>query len=368
MTYTEVITKAAFEQLLTTAFATVHRDRRIGEIIYTQSVDFPALSEIATVDNNPIPGDPIPWMRPLEYGTVVWTECGQAPVMPKVTAGVTTYPSLVRLHSYIEKCFDELVPMLEKYRRRGNEWLNVEGTELARWIIDLFIQMRQTDQFRIAFFGDEGYAAGDLAEAGLLPHYNQLDGIYKIMSTQASGNADQKVTIAANGAASKTAQMDLSSVSTIEIFEGLRAKYEKQQIFGRRSRNVFSSLPNASRIYATFSLFAKYRAELETENQRFTTDVLENGLQRISYKGLDVTALPWLDEYIQTDFDNGTTYDRPHRAFIYNTADVRVGLDDPTAVNGAEAWYERKPQTYNIRGNYGMNVMLRDTHSFVLAE
>ena len=366
--YTRTVSGASFPELLATAFETVRRDVTIGEIIYSEVIDTPALRELFTVDSNPIPGDPIPWMRPLEYGTVEWVECGQEPVTPQVTAGVTTYPTLTSFHSRLQKCFDDLVPMLAKYRKNGNLWLDVEGTELLAWVTRLFIQMRQRDQFRIAFFADSGLAASDLKDASLLPHYNAMDGLWKIMSTQAAAEPKQLVSIPENAEITTAAQTALAGDRAYQVFKEMRNKYEELALLSPRDNDIFSQPTAGTQINATFSLWQNYRNYLESENKRFNVEATVGGVSRIAFDGMDIVSHPWIDQYIREDFSSTDGYDRPHRAFIYNRADAVYGVDDPAAVNGVEGWYNRDTQNYNLRGAYKAFVALRTNNSFVIAE
>lgn len=236
----------------------------------------------------------------------------------------------------------------------------IEESDLSQTDFEEFWLMRLSeavprDATRIAWFADTAIASPPLTISGDIANYNLVDGFWKLIFAQATANPLQRYTIAENALATKSAQLNLPVDAAKNAFEALVSDTAGVSLDSR----VYGD-PNAI-ILCTSSLFRNYRNYLSNvSGVEASFNILQNGQRELSYQGVRIVEVQQWDDIIRRDFDNGTTFDNPHRAVYINPENLLVGVDytDFTSLGGFEFFYDKTTEFYNSKGGYKLDIKL----------
>lgn len=191
--------------------------------------------------------------------------------------------------------------------------------------------------FRYVFFGDTE-AEGTLKDGVSAESFNLIDGIWKQVFEGVAAKKITRVKIAANDAASISAQyeaMKQTGAATDVLDELLlltpaglrklkgRTFYVTQAFADLLSRDIQKS--NKGSDLQWESIFA--------------------GIQKTQYQGVDLIALPQWDEIIQLYLKNSTNaeaYDKPFRVLYTAKDNLRAGTESQEAIADLRVWFEKK--------------------------
>ena len=85
------------------------------------------------------------------------------------------------------------------------------------------------------------------------------------------------------------------------------------------------------------------------------------------YRSTPIIPMDFWDRHIQGDFDNGTTYDNPHRAVLTTKAQLALGFDSADKVQEFDAFLDKTTELYNIKGGYKMDAKTMEHYMMVAA-
>lgn len=220
--------------------------------------------------------------------------------------------------------------------------------------------------YRIAWFADTDAATVSDSPAGVLTagtdvdYFNHIDGLWKQLLAIGTANSDRVITITKNSGVSYSAQefdaTDLTNKVATNTFQNMRYKADYRL---RAKSNL---------IYvATQSLADQYEKELTNANVSYTTERLENGMTVLKSGGITVIGWNLWDRIIRTNFDNGTTYYKPHRAILTTTDNLQIGLEEEGSFKGVDAFYDKKSKKNFIDVEYTLDAKVIQDHLVQLA-
>jgi hypothetical protein len=239
---------------------------------------------------------------------------------------------------------------------------DLTGTDFAAFIVDRMNDAMAEDVLRIAWLGDTTAESVDATPSGILSSgvspldYNQLDGFWKQLFAIGAANPDQVYTITENAAASKAAQDALAANRAFLTFQALNNNADF------RLRSAQNKI-----ILTTMSLLDNYATYLETQGNDASFIRIEDGFSTLRYRNMEIIGVDLWDRYIRADFDNGTTYDIPHRAVLTTKDQLALGVDASSALADLDQWFEKLTKKTNFRGGYKMDVKALESYMFSLA-
>jgi len=167
---------------------------------------------------------------------------------------------------------------------------------------------------------------------------NAIDGLWSQFIAIGTANAEQLVAISENGEASKAAQLNLAADTAKLTFEGM--------ILG-----ASEDVPNDAVIMCTRSLFNNYFKWLVDNSFDTATAVEGMDFRSITLAQYGVTIIErkdW-DRNIKSYFDNGTTYDLPHRAVMTSRDNLLIGTESEAALSSFTSHYSEDTMKNIVR-------------------
>lgn len=215
------------------------------------------------------------------------------------------------LEIYLTQCADVFKDEVwETSLRTGTAINDLSGTDIQRNIIQpLISDVAARDMFRILSFGDTG--SGD-------PDINQLDGLWTKMIAGVASYCVQQSSVSFG-----------ATLTDGEALSGLKASYEEAAIVLKQKSNTEKAF------YVTGSVFENYQASLETkEGTEAGWKVIQDGVQRLYYRGIEVIPVYAWDETIAAD-----GLSNPHRILYTTKANHIAGFDVSRDAMSIKTWY-----------------------------
>lgn len=188
---------------------------------------------------------------------------------------------------------------------------------------------------RIADFADTsaslvagGGKITDALGASGVARMNTIDGLWKQFIAIGTANADQYVAISENALTTKTAQLALASDTAKNTFESM--------ILG-----ASEDVPQDAVIMCTRSLYDNYFKWLVDNNFDTAAAVETKDYRSVVLAQYGVTIIErrdW-DRTIKAYFDNGTTYDLPHRAVYTSKENLLIGVPSEDSLSSFSSHY-----------------------------
>lgn len=333
--------------------------RSFAEAIIEQMVDYPSINDQALVIPGIITKRQIAILGHLSKITRKDLGCGLGK-LDKTIKMSEKFWDPVNLKIWLSECWTQFEnTFMVYYLNVGGEKSDLTTTEIfSNWLVEEVGQAATNDATRIAWFGDkqaakvaDGGVFSDDPELNILD-YSMLDGLWKQIFAIVTANPARRVTIAKNAAATYALQQfdetDIANKTVTKIFTQLIFKADRRL----RSR------PDKM-IWATRSLTDQYlleRLDFPTIELAYTR--LESGIDTLPILGVTVLVMDQWDDVIQSDQDNGTKFNLPHRAYFGVKKNTQIGFDSEAAVTEFDVFYDKMTETSNIKGLYKMDTKI----------
>lgn len=320
--------------------------RDVSEIIQDQVYVRPELTEVHEVMTGVTMDKYIPILGQLDLvgkldpgSCSTNTESSQVPASEKMWS-----PKLISFR--MQHCQDDLPALLkfwEKSRRAAGTWEDVSDQMMA-FIVDRVTEATINSIIRIAEFGDTDHSAvgagtGDevLTSGTDKTYFNMLDGMWnQIFTDQALATPlSHRYPISENAEASKSAQLALASDRALNMFRDLYNNIDPRAFEG-----------NQLKFQVTRSIFNNWQDMMEDKSLVFMLDRTEKGSTKFSYRGIPIVPRYDWTRLITSYFDNGTTYNLPHRAVLTDLANIPIGTSDTESLSELLSWYEKKDKAW----------------------
>ena len=240
-------------------------------------------------------------------------------------------------------CYKDLEGTIaEHFAANGSDVADLTGSDYMDDVVrPILEQVIRNLVIRLVFFGDKN-AEGTLKDGVDAQYFSLIDGIWKQLFQGVAAGKTTRVAVAANNAASVAAQ-----------YEAMRQPGAATGVLNELIIKTPMKLRTmADRVFIVTQAFADMLSLDIQENNKGSELQWESifaGIQKTSYQGITLIAVPQFDEIIQDYLKNATNadaYDKPFRV-IYGSksnfragtkstetiADLKVNFDDVTRKN-----------------------------------
>lgn len=240
-------------------------------------------------------------------------------------------------------CYKELENTIAEYfAANGSDMADLTSSEYMQQVVRPILEQAIRDlMIRFAFFGDKN-AEGTLKDDVDPEYFNLIDGIFKQLFTGVTEGKTKRVVIDANTKTTIDAQYE--AMSQPGAATGVLNKLITDTPMKLRRMK--------DRVFIVTQAFAdKLNFDIQENNKgsELQWESIFDGIQKTTYQGITLIAVPQFDEIIQDYLKNTTNanaYDKPFRV-IYGAkgnfrvgskssetvADVKVTFDDVTRKN-----------------------------------
>lgn len=336
--------------------------RSLSEAIITALVDKPELTSIHTIIPGIVAKQQIAILGRLRKITKLDGGCGVGATTPEIPA-TQKFWEPVQVKMWLKYCHTDFDASFMVYlKNKGKDVADITNTDIADFIIDLMGDAAYEDIYRIAWFSDKSAAnvsgGGTIRNTVPLGDYNIIDGFWKQLFAIVSGAAARRVTITENAAASFALQ------DTFVTADKPATNYFRNLVTHADPR-----LKGASDklILATTSLLDQYAIELESQNLDASYQRIEGGYSTLKIRGIEIVGMPTWDATIREDIQNGTVYNRPHRALFTTKSNIQLAVDEASALQDFDVFYDKPTEMNHFKGAYKVDAKIVEDHMVQVA-
>ncbi|WP_172918078.1 hypothetical protein [Capnocytophaga canis] len=309
----------------------------LAELTRETELQMPSLKEMFDIVPNIKGKQEVGYIGGLEKITRKDEGCGsQGMSVTPPSRKVLWNPIGFKVH--IEECYkDWMNTWLEWGLKNGIKKQDLTTDEYFLFLTDLIGEAIQKDFFRYVLFGNKNHSVvnsgsgTEVLTAGENPvNFNLMDGLFAKMDAFGTANASKRYTITANNGANFTAQRNLGADEGMKIAEFLLDNADGR-MFGQGADPY---------IFMTWSLSQNLKRYMrETYKNEMTFSKVEGGFEISEFDGVRLVTHRYIDHILRRDFSNGTKWDRPHRAFLLDRNNERIGVDSESSFTDIEAEY-----------------------------
>jgi hypothetical protein len=122
----------------------------------------------------------------------------------------------------------------------------------------------------------------------------------------------------------------------------------------------------------TDSLVDNYETWLESQGNDHSYDRVQAGQRGqfdtgLRFRGIPIFCFDFWDRTIRADFDNGTTYHRPHRALLTVRENIPVGVDGTDAMKQMIQHWDPLAEKTHWKGAFKIDAKLLKTYMYMTA-
>lgn len=335
--------------------------RSFGEAVLAQVFAKPSLESIHTVVDGIVAKQQIAILNRLSKITKADPGCGLGKLTNQISMSQKFW-NPVQLKQWISECHAQFEGTFMVYlKNKGKDYTDFTQTDIADFIIELMSDASADDVLRISWFGDTASAnisSGGVVKNGVsLTDYTQIDGLWKQLYAIVAADASKRITITENAGASYVAQDTWASATAAKDY------------FRKLQTSADFRLQGATDkvILASQSMVNQYADYLEGLAVPDSYSRIENGYTIIKRNGIDIIGLNFWDRTIRSDFDNGTKWDKPHRAVLTTKSNLQIGLDSKQALGDFNIFYDQMTETSNFKGGFKMDAKVVENYMVQVA-
>jgi hypothetical protein len=334
--------------------------RDIGEAVIESIFENPAVADLMTVYDGIVTKKQIPFLGTLSKITKKDAGCGSG-VSSNNIPMTEKFWEPENLKIWLQLCAEDLLNSFWVYAQKlGMDRSDVTGTTIASFVVERMTAAAQEDLLRIIWFNDKDAEnvddGGVITDGVSITDYNIIDGLWKQIFAVVAGDASRLSTIAENALLTKTAQMALAANRAFNTFQ--------KMINAADAR--LKSAPDKI-IICTSSLLDNYASYLESQGSDASFIRIENGYSTLRYRNITIYGMDFWDRTIQSDFDNGTTYDLPHRALMTTKMNLAVGSDKLADAETFKVYYSEDTELNNFKGKYRVDAKIMQDYLIQVA-
>lgn len=256
-------------------------------------------------------------------------------------------------------CYKDLMNTLVRHAMRTKTSVaDLTGTDYIDIVVEPKLREAMSDMlWRLSWFGDKD--ADNVSNGGILTngldnkYFTISDGFFKRLFAITAANADQKISIAANTAATYQAQRD-----------GIR---QEGVAIGIMDKLVYDAdiriRQAADRVVLCTQSFADALAidAKRTTGSDLQWESLFDGLVSATrFNGEEILAINKWDTMIKAFEDNGTTLNKPHRALYTSKSNLLAGVRSNNLIEELQIWFSQDHQVNRLLARDEMGTMILD--------
>lgn len=240
-------------------------------------------------------------------------------------------------------CYEDLIGTIaQHFAQNGSDVADLTDTEYMDTIVrPLFEQAIPELIIRYAFFGDKNIEAGSLQDGVPVSAFNLIDGIWKQLFTAVTTGKTKRVTIEANTKTTIDAQYEAMAApgAATGVLNDLiiRTPAKMRNLAGRRFvvTQAFADMLNLD-------------IQQNNKGSDLQWESIFAGIQKTTYQGVELIAVPQWDEVIQRYLKNTTNanaYDMPFRVIYGPKDNFRAATESAEAIATLKVWFNEDEQT-----------------------
>ena len=240
-----------------------------------------------------------------------------------------------------EICYKELENTIaEHFAANGTDMADLTSSEYMEQVVRPILEQAIRDlMIRFIFFGDKN-AEGTLKDGVDAEYFTLIDGIWKQLFEGVTAGKTTRVTIAANNATTVAAQ-----------YEAMRTPGAATGVLNNLIVNTPMKLRRmADRVFIVTQAFAdmlNFDIQENNKGSELQWESIFEGIQKTTYQGITLIAVPQFDEIIQDYLKNTTNagaYDKPFRVIFGSKGNFRAGTKSQDSVATLKAFFVEKEQ------------------------
>ena len=332
----------------------------IGEAVIESIFENPAVADLMTVYDGIVTKKQIPFLGTLSKITKKDAGCGSG-VSANNIPMTEKFWEPENLKIWLQLCAEDLVNSFWVYAQKlGMDRSDVTGTTIASFVVDRMTAAAQEDLLRIIWFNDKAAEwvddGGVITDGVPLADYNIIDGLWKQIFAVVAGSPERLYEISENAEPTKVAQLALATERAFKVFQGLMSGADS------RLKSAADKI-----IICTTTLLENYASYLESQGMDASFIRIENGYSTLRYRNVTIYGMDFWDRTIQADFDNGTTYDLPHRALLTTKMNLAVGSDKLADAESFKVYYSEDTELNNFKGKYRVDAKIMQDYLIQVA-
>lgn len=226
--------------------------------------------------------------------------------------------------------------------------------------------------WRIVHFGDKTIENvtddGYLKDGVDVKFFNCINGLWPTVfaTTALSSGGDHFVSISANAGVSYTAQDTLATDTTKTLIKTMtkKADYRLKSADNKILLMTDSLAENLRDSYEEVAW--KNAVDIKADLAAITAQYGKTNYIG-TYRDIDMYSVVNWDTIIRANFDNGTIWDKPHRAILTTPDNIPVGTPSTEMLAGLDSFYERKDKKNYVDGEIEVDFQLLEDYMAVAA-
>ena len=238
-----------------------------------------------------------------------------------------------------EICYKELENTIaEHFAANGSDMADLTSSDYMEKVVRPLLEQAIRDLIvRLVFFGDTE-AEGNLKEGVDAEYFNLFDGIWKQLFVAVTAGKTTRVNVDANTKTTVAAQ-----------YEAMRQPGAATGVLNSLIINTPMKLRTmADRVFIVTQAFADMlNLDIQENNKgsELQWESLFAGIQKSTYQGITLIAVPQFDEIIQDYLKNSTNadaYDKPFRVIYGAKGNFRAGTKSAETLADLQITFNKK--------------------------
>lgn len=197
---------------------------------------------------------------------------------------------------------------------------------------------------RLVWFGDT--VAANVSGAGVITngvdvkYFTPIDGLFKQIFIEVTTSASNYVAISENAGVNYAAQA-LAANKALTIFRNMHKAMDAR---------FFQALEDGAmpQFLVTREIMQNYWDTLEEKSLNFSLAETQDGISKMSYRGIPIKVRYDWDNNIRSYQDNGTKWNLPHRAILTVKENIPIGTLSTEDLTALTSWFEQKDKANYI--------------------
>ncbi len=260
-------------------------------------------------------------------------------------------------------CAAEVSKLFKVFRRKmkRGDYDDLDGTDEMLFLISRVEDALVENLHRHIWLGDTAMAivsgGGYLRNAltAEVDYWTVIDGLWPQFIAGVTAGDIERVTIAENALATYALQLAVPAGFAHNIFQELFASADV------RLRGAADK-----KIYVTDTIAQEWIQYLEDKSLVFSLQEVQDGISNLRYRGAEIVVRDDWDRYL-VEFDDGTVYDKPHRAVMTTPENIPFGTMDEESLTEVKSWYSDDDDTNYVQVKSRFDVKYLEGHMAVVA-
>ena len=337
--------------------------REVNKLIFKDVLAADRIGSLLNVFRNVYNGDKVGLVG--EFGLLGLAGSGCSPTYGNDQIATTEKEWAIAAWEIAEKiCYADLENTLVKYTlENGTNIADLTDNDYLEEVVVPRLELAMMKMYiRLAFFGDTNAAAvasgGVITNAADVPYFTLTNGIWQQLFTLATADPTKVVTITANSAVSKAAQIAGLPSEVIADLDALIAAAPP------KLRQLSDQV-----IYITQTIATALEQALlanRTGSELNWTETFA-GIREGYYRGIKLRVVPMFDEIIQSYEGDGTTYNLPHRAIYTTERNLALGVNGRDEFAELDIFFDRTTRLNHIYATDKLGALVLDDDLVVVA-